>query len=94
MQWRNAAVTLFVGSDSIDRIAASVVRVDERLPAEAAAASLALNQWRVPGHWQVPVNKRNEPPAFMFAIAAKLSRPVVSLELLPAHELSVVWACG
>ena len=85
-QWRNAAVNLLVGSDPIDGIAASVVRVDERLPAEAAAASLALNQWRVPGHWQVPVNKRNEPPAFMFAVAAKLSRPVVSLELLPANE--------
>ncbi len=34
----------------------------------------------------MPVNKRNEPPAFLFAVAAKLSRLVVSLELLPANK--------
>lgn len=79
---RSAAVDLIAG-DSINGTDASEFRAQEGL---ATDPTEFVNSWREPGFWQVPENRRKEPPVFMFAVAATLKRPVVSLELLSENE--------
>ena len=78
---RVAAVELLTGDAPIGGLDSAVVRVEQDLPADSAAAQDEMRLWRQSKFWHVTDALRHQPPAFMFGVAASLGRTVLVLEV-------------